>query len=40
MKVMFLALSEFPRHGLAKLLEMYRDFVPDKRYRLEDWQIT
>ncbi|KAF8621412.1 hypothetical protein AX15_007824 [Amanita polypyramis BW_CC] len=32
-------LLEFPRHGLATLLEMYCDFVPDKRYQLADWRI-
>ncbi|KAH9480124.1 Exosome complex exonuclease rrp6 [Psilocybe cubensis] len=32
-------LLEFPRHGLANLLEMYCDFVPDKRYQLADWRI-
>ncbi len=30
---------EFPRHGLATLLEMYCDFSPDKRYQLADWRI-
>ncbi|KAJ3559317.1 hypothetical protein NM688_g420 [Phlebia brevispora] len=30
---------EFPRHGLATLMEMYCDFVPDKRYQLADWRI-
>ncbi|KAL4249292.1 Exosome complex exonuclease Rrp6-like protein [Abortiporus biennis] len=30
---------DFPRHGLATLLEMYCDFVPDKRYQLADWRI-
>ncbi|KAG5642308.1 hypothetical protein DXG03_003028 [Asterophora parasitica] len=30
---------EFPRHGLANLLEMYCDFIPDKRYQLADWRI-
>ncbi|RDB15305.1 Exosome complex exonuclease rrp6 [Hypsizygus marmoreus] len=30
---------EFPRHGLANLLEMYCDFTPDKRYQLADWRI-
>jgi exosome complex exonuclease RRP6 len=30
---------EFPRHGLAALLEMYCDFSPDKRYQLADWRI-
>ncbi|KAG7088738.1 hypothetical protein E1B28_012706 [Marasmius oreades] len=29
----------FPRHGLANLLEMYCDFIPDKRYQLADWRI-
>ncbi|CAK5284338.1 unnamed protein product [Mycena citricolor] len=32
-------LLEFPRHGLANLLEMYCDFTPDKRYQLADWRI-
>ncbi|KAJ6579470.1 ribonuclease H-like domain-containing protein [Mycena vulgaris] len=32
-------LLDFPRHGLANLLEMYCDFVPDKRYQLADWRI-
>ena len=30
---------EFPRHGLAALLEMYCDFSPDKRYQLADWRV-
>ncbi|ETW81983.1 hypothetical protein HETIRDRAFT_318347 [Heterobasidion irregulare TC 32-1] len=30
---------DFPRHGLASLLEMYCDFTPDKRYQLADWRI-
>ncbi|KNZ78491.1 Exosome complex exonuclease rrp6 [Termitomyces sp. J132] len=30
---------DFPRHGLANLLEMYCDFIPDKRYQLADWRI-
>lgn len=30
---------DFPRHGLASLLEMYCDFIPDKRYQLADWRI-
>jgi hypothetical protein len=30
---------EFPRHGLAALLEMYCDFTADKRYQLADWRI-
>ncbi|GLB45506.1 putative HRDC domain containing protein [Lyophyllum shimeji] len=30
---------DFPRHGLANLLEMYCDFTPDKRYQLADWRI-
>ncbi|KAI0298162.1 ribonuclease H-like domain-containing protein [Multifurca ochricompacta] len=30
---------DFPRHGLAHLLEMYCDFSPDKRYQLADWRI-
>ncbi|KAK0437138.1 ribonuclease H-like domain-containing protein [Desarmillaria tabescens] len=29
----------FPKHGLANLLEMYCDFLPDKRYQLADWRI-
>ncbi|KAJ7579253.1 hypothetical protein C8J56DRAFT_1006792 [Mycena floridula] len=32
-------LLEFPKHGLANLLEMYCDFTPDKRYQLADWRI-
>ncbi|CAA7266028.1 unnamed protein product [Cyclocybe aegerita] len=32
-------LLEFPRHGLANLLEMYCDFIPDKRYQLADWRM-
>ncbi|KAI0265554.1 ribonuclease H-like domain-containing protein [Gloeopeniophorella convolvens] len=30
---------DFPRHGLATLLEMYCDFSPDKRYQLADWRV-
>ena len=30
---------DFPRHGLATLLEMYCDFTADKRYQLADWRI-
>ncbi|TDL23207.1 hypothetical protein BD410DRAFT_173443 [Rickenella mellea] len=30
---------DFPRHGLAALLAMYCDFIPDKRYQLADWRI-
>ncbi|KAI1789123.1 hypothetical protein LXA43DRAFT_1096686 [Ganoderma leucocontextum] len=30
---------DFPRHGLAALLEMYCDFTADKRYQLADWRI-
>lgn len=30
---------DFPRHGLAALLEMYCDLSPDKRYQLADWRI-
>ncbi|KAG9315669.1 ribonuclease H-like domain-containing protein [Chiua virens] len=30
---------EFPKHGLAYLLEIYCDFIPDKRYQLADWRI-
>jgi exosome complex exonuclease RRP6 len=30
---------DFPRHGLATLLEMYCDFSSDKRYQLADWRI-
>ncbi|KAI9440380.1 ribonuclease H-like domain-containing protein [Lactarius indigo] len=30
---------DFPRHGLAALLEMYCDFSPDKRHQLADWRI-
>jgi exosome complex exonuclease RRP6 len=33
------ASSEFPRHGLANLLEMYCDYIPDKRYQLADWRV-
>ncbi|KAF9015850.1 hypothetical protein BDZ89DRAFT_435244 [Hymenopellis radicata] len=29
----------FPKHGLANLLEMYCDFIPDKRYQLADWRV-
>ncbi|KXN88537.1 Exosome complex exonuclease rrp6 [Leucoagaricus sp. SymC.cos] len=32
-------LLDFPRHGLANLLEMYCDYTPDKRYQLADWRI-
>ncbi|KAH8114700.1 ribonuclease H-like domain-containing protein [Phellopilus nigrolimitatus] len=32
-------LLDFPKHGLAALLEMYCDFIPDKRYQLADWRI-
>ncbi|KAF5360491.1 hypothetical protein D9756_004521 [Leucocoprinus leucothites] len=32
-------LLDFPRHGLANLLEMYCDYIPDKRYQLADWRI-
>jgi len=32
-------IPEFPRHGLANLLQMYCDYVPDKRYQLADWRI-
>ncbi|KAF7301136.1 Exosome complex exonuclease RRP6 [Mycena indigotica] len=32
-------LLEFPRHGLANLLETYCDFTPDKRYQLADWRV-
>lgn len=31
--------KDFPRHGLATLMEMYCDFIPDKRYQLADWRI-
>lgn len=31
--------TDFPQHGLAHLLEMYCDFIPDKRYQLADWRI-
>jgi len=34
-----LLIPEFPRHGLANLLQMYCDYVPDKRYQLADWRI-
>ena len=30
---------DFPRHGLASLLEMYCDFSADKRYQLADWRV-
>ncbi|KAI0060351.1 hypothetical protein BV25DRAFT_1917713 [Artomyces pyxidatus] len=30
---------DFPRHGLAALLEMYCDFAADKKYQLADWRI-
>ncbi|KAI0823218.1 hypothetical protein BC628DRAFT_1325541 [Trametes gibbosa] len=30
---------DFPRHGLAALLEMYCDFTADKRYQLADWRM-
>jgi len=30
---------EFAKHSLAKLLETYTSFVPDKRYQLADWRI-
>ncbi|KAI0049395.1 hypothetical protein FA95DRAFT_1556869 [Auriscalpium vulgare] len=30
---------DFPRHGLATLLEMYCDFTADKKYQLADWRI-
>ena len=30
---------DFSKHGLAALLEMYCDFIPDKRYQLADWRI-
>jgi exosome complex exonuclease RRP6 len=30
---------DFPRHGLAQLLEMYCDVLPDKRYQTADWRI-
>ncbi|KAF8517423.1 ribonuclease H-like domain-containing protein [Hysterangium stoloniferum] len=29
----------FPKHSLASLLEMYCDFIPDKRYQRADWRI-
>ncbi|KAF9236464.1 ribonuclease H-like domain-containing protein [Melanogaster broomeanus] len=32
-------LLDFPKHGLANLLETYCDFIPDKRYQLADWRI-
>ncbi|PFH53303.1 hypothetical protein AMATHDRAFT_137825 [Amanita thiersii Skay4041] len=32
-------LLDFPRHGLANLLEMYCDIIPDKKYQLADWRI-
>lgn len=33
------AYPDFPRHGLATLLEMYCDFTADKKYQLADWRI-
>jgi exosome complex exonuclease RRP6 len=30
---------DFPRHGLAQLLEMYCDVIPDKRYQTADWRL-
>ncbi|KAH9933267.1 ribonuclease H-like domain-containing protein [Amylocystis lapponica] len=30
---------QFPRHGLAALLDMYCDYTADKRYQLADWRI-
>ncbi|KAH7098986.1 ribonuclease H-like domain-containing protein [Auriculariales sp. MPI-PUGE-AT-0066] len=30
---------EFAKHSLAKLLETYTSFIPDKRYQLADWRI-
>ena len=30
---------EFPSHSLASLLELYCDFLADKRYQLADWRI-
>lgn len=32
-------LTDFPKHSLASLLEMYCDFTADKRYQLADWRI-
>ncbi|GAA6062191.1 hypothetical protein JCM10212_006472, partial [Sporobolomyces blumeae] len=29
----------YPQHSLASLLDMFTDFVPDKRYQLADWRI-
>ncbi|GAA6024428.1 hypothetical protein JCM11491_001731 [Sporobolomyces phaffii] len=29
----------YAQHSLASLLDMYTDFVPDKRYQLADWRI-
>ncbi|GAA5885651.1 hypothetical protein JCM6882_007512 [Rhodosporidiobolus microsporus] len=29
----------YTQHSLASLLDMYTDFVPDKRYQLADWRI-
>ena len=31
--------TEFSQHGLAHLLEVCCDFIPDKRYQLADWRI-
>ena len=39
LRSILLLFPDFPRHGLANLLEMYCDFVPDKRYQLADWRI-
>ncbi|KAH7923828.1 hypothetical protein BV22DRAFT_557849 [Leucogyrophana mollusca] len=30
---------DFPKHGLAYLLEIYCDFIPEKQYQLADWRI-
>ncbi|KAK0449394.1 ribonuclease H-like domain-containing protein [Armillaria borealis] len=32
-------ISAFPKHGLAHMLEMHCDFLPDKRYQLADWRL-
>jgi exosome complex exonuclease RRP6 len=37
--IVYRIFPDFPRHGLANLLEMYCDFTPDKRYQLADWRI-
>jgi len=34
-----LKVLDFPRHGLATLLELYCDFSADKGYQLADWRV-